>query len=77
LVHDDPDFPRLLAIVSRETGVAALPRGDEPALLLAEADRRVEVVRAFERIAPMFWGDRIPLDEACATIVQWIWENFG
>jgi hypothetical protein len=61
----------------REKDIAALPRGDEPALLLAEADRRVEVVRAFERIAPMFWGDRIPLDEACATIVQWIRENLG
>ncbi len=61
----------------REKDIAASPRGDEPALLLAEADRRVEVVRAFERISPMFWGDRTPLGEACATIVQWIRENLG
>jgi hypothetical protein len=119
LVHDDPDFAQLLAIVARDAGVdaalvekdywvthclwglqeaglelwfkggtslskglademvlqkdsAALPRPDDPALLLADAARHAEVVRAYERIAPMFWGARIPLDEACATIAAWV-----
>jgi hypothetical protein len=98
-VHDDPDFPQLLAIAARETGVAAAlvekdywvthcrwalhetglelwfkggTSVDEPALLLDDAGRRAEIVRAFDRIAPMFWSDRIPLDEACAVIVAWI-----
>lgn len=61
----------------QEKGIAALPRADEPALLLVDATRRAEVVRAFEQIGPMFWGDRIPLDEACAVIIEWIRRNFG
>jgi hypothetical protein len=52
--------------------IASLPRADEPALLLANATRRAQVVRAYERIAPMFWGARIPLDEACATVRGWV-----
>jgi hypothetical protein len=56
----------------QEKGIAFLPRADEPALLLADPTRRAEVVRAYERIAPMFWGARIPLDEACATVVAWV-----
>ncbi|MBU6320290.1 MAG: hypothetical protein KGS00_11615 [Alphaproteobacteria bacterium] len=24
------------------------------------------------RIAPMFWGPRIPLDEACGTLRDWV-----
>lgn len=32
----------------------------------------VSVERAYAKIAPMFWGKRIPLDEACATIRAWV-----
>jgi hypothetical protein len=56
----------------QDKDIAALPRADEPALLLADVGRRAEVDRAFDRIGQMFWGDRIPLDEACATIADWI-----
>ncbi|MBN1769732.1 MAG: nucleotidyl transferase AbiEii/AbiGii toxin family protein [Deltaproteobacteria bacterium] len=53
-------------------GIVALPSPDEPALVLAESDKRVAVENAYARIAPMFWGPRIPLDEACDTIRAWI-----
>jgi hypothetical protein len=33
-----------------------------------------EVRQAWERIGPMFWGDRIPLDDACATIQAFLVE---
>lgn len=56
----------------REKDIAALPRDSEPALLLDDPARRAEIVRAFERIRPMFWGDRIPLDETCTTIIEWV-----
>jgi hypothetical protein len=56
----------------QQKDITSLPRADEPALLLADATRRAEVMRAYERIAPMFWGARIPLDEACATVIGWV-----
>jgi hypothetical protein len=50
----------------------ALPSADEPALLLADPVRREAVEKAYRKIAPMYWGARIPLDEACETIRGWI-----
>ena len=39
-----------------EKGIAALP----------------SVERAYAKTAPMFWGQRIQLDDACATIREWV-----
>lgn len=61
----------------RAGDIAGLPRADEPALLLADGGRRAEVLRAFERIGPMFWGERVPVEDACATITGWIRANIG
>ena len=55
-----------------ERDITALPRAAEPALLLADADNRAEVERAYEKIALVFWGPRIPLDVACADILTWL-----
>jgi hypothetical protein len=52
--------------------IAALPSADDPALVLANADKRAAVDKAYAKIAPMFWGPRIPLDEACDTIRVWL-----
>lgn len=52
--------------------IAAPPRVDEPALLLADAGKRAQVERAYDEIAPMFWGPRIPLGEACEHIRGWV-----
>ena len=50
----------------------ALPSPDEPALRLDDPDKREAIERAYTKIAPMFWGPRIPLDEACSAIRSWI-----
>jgi hypothetical protein len=55
-----------------EKGIAALPSSDDPSLVLDDATKRASVERSYARIAPMFWGPRIPLDEACATIRAWV-----
>lgn len=55
-----------------EKGIAALPRADDPSLVLDDPDKCASVERAYTRIAPMFWGQRIPLDEACAVIREWV-----
>ena len=50
----------------------ALPNLDEPALRLDDPHKRKAVERAYAKIAPMFWGPRIPLDEACSVIRWWL-----
>lgn len=55
-----------------EKGIAALPSADDQSLVLDDPEKRASVARAHARIAPMFWGPRIPLDEACATIRAWV-----
>ena len=52
--------------------IAAMPTPGDPALHLADADKRAEMERAYEKIGPMFWGPRLPLDEACAIIRSWV-----
>ena len=52
--------------------IAALPHADEPALSLDNPEKRVAVYNAYAKIAPMYWGPRIPLDEACETIRTWL-----
>ena len=55
-----------------ERGIAALPSADDPSLVLDDPGKRASVERAYARIAPMFWGPRLPLDDACATIRAWV-----
>lgn len=52
--------------------IVAMPTPDEPALHLVDPDKRAAVERAHDKIAPMFWGPRIPLDDACALISAWL-----
>src|SRR5690606_7779643 len=70
--------PRAIAEeMLRERTIAGLPSADEPALLLDDAERRALIEQALRRIQAMFWGPRIPIDEACATIRAWIQRHFG
>jgi len=55
-----------------EKGIAALPSADDPSLVLDDTKKRASVERAYTKIAPMFWGPRIALDEACATLREWV-----
>ena len=55
-----------------EKGIAALPSAEDPSLRLGNREKRESVERAYAKIAPMFWGPRIPLDEACTTIRDWV-----
>jgi len=70
--------PRALADdMLGEKNIAAVPSADEPALVLSDAERRAGVDRALARISTMFWGPRVPVDEACATIREWIRGNLS
>jgi hypothetical protein len=50
---------------------AAPARGGE-AFHLDSGARPAEIRRAHESIAPIFWGERVELEEACARIRDWI-----
>jgi len=50
----------------------AIRSPNDPALRLDDPDRHQAIERAYAKIAPMFWGPRIPLDEARATIRSWL-----
>jgi len=65
-------IPDLALDLLAKKDVRALPSPDEPALRLDNADKRVIVEKAWAKIAPMFWGERIALDEACRTIRSWL-----
>jgi hypothetical protein len=52
--------------------VAALPSADDPSLVLDDPLKRAAVEQAYARIAPMFWGPRLPLDKACQTLRDWL-----
>ena len=55
-----------------QNDIAAPPSPNEPALTLADGEKRAAVERAYAKIGPMFWGPRMPLVEACATIRDWL-----
>jgi hypothetical protein len=52
--------------------IAALPHADDPSLALTDAARRSEIERAYGKVGPMFWGPRIPLDQACDIVRGWL-----
>jgi len=79
IVRAIDDLPKMSMTLAELAGdmlaqkdIAALPTPDEPALHLADADKRAEVERAYEKIAPMFWGPRIPLYDACLVVRGWL-----
>ena len=56
----------------RQRQIGALPAEDDPAFALASGPRTEAVRRAHVAIAPMFWGARVSLGDACAAIRAWI-----
>ncbi|MBL8614460.1 MAG: hypothetical protein JNM72_02515 [Deltaproteobacteria bacterium] len=49
-----------------------MPSVDDVALLPRDDERWRTIRSAHAAIAPMFWGQRLPLEEACASIRGWI-----
>jgi hypothetical protein len=52
--------------------IRAMPAATDPAFVLAAGEGRSQIERAYAATAPMFWGERIALDDALATIRAWI-----
>jgi len=56
--------------------LAALPHATDPAFHVEDDERWESIHRAHDLIAPIFWGTRISLVEACAAIREWIRQTF-
>jgi hypothetical protein len=56
----------------KEKQLAGLPSSFDPAFQIPANPRGDAIRAASDAIAPMFWGKRIPIDEACSTISAWI-----
>ena len=74
---DYDDVRALAAEMLAQKQIAALPDARDPALTAAKGARWDAIRSAHGAIAPMFWGPRIPIDDACATIRGWISAAFA
>lgn len=52
--------------------IRKLVRPDDPALELPDPERRARIEAGYRAIQGMFWGPRIPLDEARGLIIEWL-----
>ncbi len=69
------DIHALAAEMLAQRQLAGLPCADAPAFA-PDASARWETIReAHRRIAPMFWGPRLSIEEACSTISKWLAAN--
>jgi hypothetical protein len=67
------ESPRALAdkmLAQRQ--VAVRPEASDVAFTPDAGARFADIRRAHQAIAPMFWGPRTSIDEACSTIRGWI-----
>ncbi|MBN1335048.1 MAG: nucleotidyl transferase AbiEii/AbiGii toxin family protein [Deltaproteobacteria bacterium] len=65
-------LPALVREMVAERQIRAVPSPDDPAFLLTGSPREAAVRRVWAAIAPMYWGQRLSLDEACTRIRGWI-----
>lgn len=56
--------------------LASLPSSSDHAFLPTAGERWDAIRAAHAAIAPMFWGSRLTLDDACDAIRSWISETF-
>jgi hypothetical protein len=70
-----PEFGTLRALAEEmlaQKQLAAMPSSEHPAFAPRVDDRWDAVRKAHEAIAPMFWGPRVPIADACETLRRWI-----
>lgn len=57
--------------------IVALPASSDPSLIPTEEPRWESLRSAHAAIGHMFWGPRVPLEDACATIRAWVKTAFS
>lgn len=72
-----PDVRALADEMLAQKQIVALPRADAPAFAPDGSERWRAIARGYDSITPMYWGQRMPLDEACAAIRAWLTESLA
>lgn len=67
----------LAAGMKGERQIADVPLANDPSFRPSDDVQWTGLERAHEAIAPMFWGDRIPLEDCCAAIRAWLEHTLG
>jgi len=57
--------------------VSTIPSASDLAFNPDEGPRFAAIREAHQAIAPMFWGPRISMDAACASIRTWVEQRLG
>jgi hypothetical protein len=68
---DHGDVRALASEMLAQEQIAVLPSSTDPALAPADGPRWEAIRRAHAAIGQMFWGPRVAVDDACATIREW------
>jgi hypothetical protein len=72
------EYAGLGALVSEmldQKQLAAVPSAAHPSFSLSAGARTDAIRAAYDDIAPMFWGKRVPLETCCRAIREWLEEN--
>lgn len=75
-LSDYPDVIELSNDMLGERQIDRIPSATDVAFRVAHDPRWESIREAYSAIAPMFWGPRVQLDEACASIRDWIRRTF-
>ena len=59
-----------------EGQVRQVPSESDPGFALPDPDRRAALEAAHDLVAPMYWGPRLSLAQACETIRTWLTRGF-
>jgi len=65
----------LLTEMLEHRQLRGLVSADDPAFVLAPGERADDVSAAWAELAPLYWGKRVPLGAAAASIRAWIAES--
>jgi len=71
-----PDIAALADEMRSEGQIRQRPSAEDPAFLPADAQRWRQIRDAYRAIEPMYWGERVTLDDACTVIRDWISMEF-
>ncbi len=76
-LEDFKDVKELAGEMADQHQIKELPNGKHAGILLEKGERRAAIENAYDKIAEMFWKERIPLDEACECISAWAQRTFS
>ena len=67
-----PDIAALTDEMRSEGQIRQRPSAEDPAVLPGDDERWTQIRNTYRAIEPMYWGERVTLEDACTVIRDWI-----